>query len=86
MYELREEIIKQGFLTIIDIVFVPAILLILVTWYRFQNVSKEMKHDFNWKTKKLVLTNFILIILDIIFLPLLIIVCLTCYRNGLLKI
>ena len=85
MYELREEIIKQGFLTIIDIVFVPAILLILVTWYRFQNVSKEMKHDFNWKTKKLVLTNFILIILDIIFLPLLIIVCLTCYRNGLLK-
>jgi len=83
MYELREQIIRQGFLTLIDFIFVPAILIIFVTYYRFQNISKEMKHNFGWKTKRLVLENLILVICDIIFLPLFVIVLISCYRYRL---
>ena len=57
MYEFRQQIIRQGFLTLIDFIFVPAILIIFLTYYRFQNISKEMKHNFGWKTKRLVLEN-----------------------------
>ena len=83
MYEFRQQIIRQGFLTLIDFIFVPAILIIFLTYYRFQNISKEMKHNFGWKTKRLVLENVILIICDIIFLPLFIIVLISCYRYSL---
>eukprot|EP00927_Polykrikos_kofoidii_P071420 TRINITY_DN67681_c0_g1_i1.p1 TRINITY_DN67681_c0_g1~~TRINITY_DN67681_c0_g1_i1.p1 ORF type:complete len:1852 (+),score=274.27 TRINITY_DN67681_c0_g1_i1:77-5632(+) len=76
----RLVLVANGVTMLLDILFLPLVVLIGVTCVRFQPVVEAFRQGLNWKTRVVIMQQFSRLVVDVLLLPALILVLLTAYR------
>jgi len=80
-YLIYWQLIKFGCVALLDIIFLPLVILLLLTFWRAPPIFPEIRRAFDMHTKRLILLQFTRLILDIILLPALLAVLFSWYRS-----
>jgi len=80
--KLHQAILSNAATLVIDIFFVPLLLVLFVTLWRAPPVWRELRRGVDWRTRRCILRQSLKLTLDVLLLlPCVVVVCLA-YRSG----
>jgi hypothetical protein len=63
-YILHKALILNGMSVIVDIVFIPLLVLLVLSPYRLRPVVASLRRGFGWNTRKVIVQQFSLLVMD----------------------